>query len=240
MDIYHPVKTCSKCGIEKSITEFNKDNRSKSGLQSKCIGCRREHYHTNKEKYKQKNKEYHQNNKEIIISKLCPKCGQVKLSTEFNKDNNRKDGLQYQCKSCLNNYRSDNNNRIKLYGKTYRTNNKEKRNTLYKERLKADPVFKLQHNIRGLIRKSIKQKGYRKNTKTADILGCDWDTLKEHLEFQFDENMNWNNQGTYWDIDHIIPVSSANTEEEVIKLNHYTNLQPLESYYNRHVKRNVI
>jgi len=49
--------------------------------------------------------------------------------------------------------------------------------------------------------------------------------------------MSWDNQGKYWDIDHIIPVSSAKTEEEIIKLNHYTNLQPLESYYNRHIKR---
>ena len=40
------------------------------------------------------------------------------------------------------------------------------------------------------------------------------------------EDMTWNNLGE-WQINHIIPVSSAKTEEEMIKLNHYLNLQPL-------------
>lgn len=56
--------------------------------------------------------------------------------------------------------------------------------------------------------------------------------------------MNWNNMGgkiiteqnTGWDIDHIIPISTAKTEEDIIKLNHYSNLRPLCSYYNRFVK----
>lgn len=39
------------------------------------------------------------------------------------------------------------------------------------------------------------------------------------------------------DIDHIIPVSTAKKYEDVIKLNHYTNLQPLCSYVNRVIKR---
>ena len=38
--------------------------------------------------------------------------------------------------------------------------------------------------------------------------------------------MSWENQGK-WHIDHITPLSSAKTEEEVYRLCHYTNLQPL-------------
>ena len=57
--------------------------------------------------------------------------------------------------------------------------------------------------------------------------------------------MNWENKGLYngdlnygWDIDHIIPISSAFTEVEILKLNHYTNLQPLCSKINRDIKKN--
>jgi len=62
--------------------------------------------------------------------------------------------------------------------------------------------------------------------------------LKEHLEKQFDENMTWDNYGE-WHIDHIIPLSSANTEEEMYKLCHYTNLQPLWAIDNI-IKANTI
>ena len=60
--------------------------------------------------------------------------------------------------------------------------------------------------------------------------------------------MNWENYGNpkdgifepnkTWDIDHIKPLSSFTTEQELLELNHYTNLQPLCSYENRWVKSN--
>lgn len=59
--------------------------------------------------------------------------------------------------------------------------------------------------------------------------------------------MNWENKGLYngnynygWDLDHIIPLSSAKCEDDVIRLNHYTNIRPLCSHYNRDIKRNLI
>ena len=59
--------------------------------------------------------------------------------------------------------------------------------------------------------------------------------------------MTWDNYGKYngcinfgWDIDHIIPISSAKTEEEVYKLNHFSNFQPLCSKVNRDIKKNTI
>jgi len=76
------------------------------------------------------------------------------------------------------------------------------------------------------------------------ILCCSYENFILHLESQFQDWMNWNNYGLYngtpnygWDIDHVMPVSSATTEEELLMLNHYTNLQPLCSYINRDVKR---
>ena len=61
--------------------------------------------------------------------------------------------------------------------------------------------------------------------------------------------MNWDNYGNpkdgiyelnkNWDLDHVIPSSKAKTEEEIIMLNHYKNFQPLCSFHNRFVKRNI-
>jgi len=47
--------------------------------------------------------------------------------------------------------------------------------------------------------------------------------------------MGWDNQGTYWQIDHILPIASfdLNDEEELYKCFHYTNTQPMEALENR-------
>jgi hypothetical protein len=87
----------------------------------------------------------------------------------------------------------------------------------------------------------------RKLNRTEKILGCTIIQFKSHLQSQFQPWMSWDNYGKYngelnygWDIDHIIPISSAKTEEEIIKLNHYTNLQPLCSKVNRYIKKDKI
>jgi exonuclease III len=98
--------------------------------------------------------------------------------------------------------------------------------------------------IRTSIHNSFRRKKIIKNSKTADILGCSYDDLIKHLENKFEPWMDWNNRGLYngtenygWDIDHIIPIASATCEADVIRLNHYTNLQPLCSRINRDIKR---
>ena len=109
-----------------------------------------------------------------------------------------------------------------------------------RERRKSDPLFKLKYVVSRLIRNSIKCKGLSKNKKSIDILGCDIEFFKIYLEEKFIDDMSWDNYGVVWDIDHIIPLSSAINEDDVIKLNHYTNLQPLDSYTNRFIKRDKI
>ena len=72
----------------------------------------------------------------------------------------------------------------------------------------------------------LKSNNITKKNKTFDIVGCSPEFLKEHLEKQFISGMTWENRNE-WHIDHIIPLSSAKTEDELYKLCHYTNLQPL-------------
>lgn len=90
----------------------------------------------------------------------------------------------------------------------------------------VDPIYHTKCRVRRLILKAIVDKGFTKRSSTADILGCDRDTFYHYIESQFIRGMNWENR-SLWHIDHKIPLASAKTEEDIIRLNHYTNLQPL-------------
>jgi hypothetical protein len=95
-----------------------------------------------------------------------------------------------------------------------------------KKRREEDPLFAIKERYRSRITDIFRSKKYTKNLKTIKMLGCSWEELRLHIENQFLENMNWDNRDK-WHIDHIIPLASAKSPEEVEKLCHYTNLQPL-------------
>lgn len=84
----------------------------------------------------------------------------------------------------------------------------------------------LSSRVRCLIYTKLRRGGYTKRSRTYEILGCDFETLAAHLAAKFQPGMSWENRGE-WHIDHIVPLATAQTEEDVIRLNHYTNLQPL-------------
>lgn len=103
---------------------------------------------------------------------------------------------------------------------------KRRRNAQVREKLARNPQLRLIKRIRDRIRVFIKAKGFVKLQSTKEMLGCDYPTLKLHIESQFVPGMSWENMGE-WHIDHKKPLSKAQTNEDVILLNHYTNLQPL-------------
>jgi hypothetical protein len=202
-------KKCAKCEINLDISEFNKDKTKKDGYCSRCKSCLRKYYKNNKKRILEYRVEYSIKN--------------PNYQKEYRNANLIKE------KSRMAEWRIKNPDYFKIY---------------VKERCKTDSMFKLKERIRTLIRSSFKLKGVRKNSKTIQILGCSFEQFKQHLESKFEPWMNWDNYGLYngsegygWDIDHIIPLSSAKTEVDIIKLNHYTNLQPLCSKVNRDIKR---
>lgn len=97
-----------------------------------------------------------------------------------------------------------------------------------KRRRKDDPVLNLCYLVRGRTRHLFKKNNWKKNKKFKDYIGCSPKELGEHIESQFKGNMTWKNHGSYWQLDHIIPIGlNSKTPEDVYRLNHYTNLQPL-------------
>lgn len=77
-----------------------------------------------------------------------------------------------------------------------------------------------------MIGNCLRVRGFKKNSTTAQILGCDWEFFAAHIERQFLKGMTWSNMGE-WHIDHIIPMATATTVEEAIALNHVSNLRPM-------------
>lgn len=94
------------------------------------------------------------------------------------------------------------------------------------DRRNSDPFYAFNQAVRSLVSRAFKNKNYEKTSQTHVIIGCGWDTLAQHIESKFSDGMNWANRGE-WHIDHIIPLASAKTADDVFRLNHYTNLQPL-------------
>jgi len=162
--------------------------------------------------------------------KKCNTCEIEKPVTEFCKNNKGKGGLSQKCKTCSNEYRKQhyaaNRESILFKKREYGANNRQKINEYKRQRKQKDPLFKMKHNLRSRTYYAFKNKGYSKKTKTKEMLGVDWEIVKKHIERQFKEGMCWENYG-YWHIDHIIPLASAETEERIKQLCHYSNLQPL-------------
>jgi hypothetical protein len=84
-------------------------------------------------------------------------------------------------------------------------------------------MYRLRHNLRSRLYDSIKRKGFN----TLDSIGCSWDEFKIHIEFQFKPWMTWENYGSQWSIDHIVPLCTAKNSKELFNLNNYLNMRPL-------------
>ena len=115
---------------------------------------------------------------------------------------------------------------------------KEYQREYHKNRRKTDPLFNLAQCLRSRTDYAFKVEGYKKTIKTEQLLGADFEIVKNHLENLFTEGMSWENHGE-WEIDHIIPFASAETEEDLKSLCHYKNLQPLWKKDNREKGKKV-
>lgn len=120
----------------------------------------------------------------------------------------------------------DNPERKIAYARAYQKQNLRKIIEGRKQRINSDHVYAIRERVRCLIKECIKRSGSNKSSKTSEILGCSTIEFKKHIERQFTKGMSWENMGE-WHLDHIVPISSAKTEEDIYALNHHTNLRPL-------------
>ena len=141
--------------------------------------------------------------------KVCYVCGENKPRSEYYFAKNK---VSSKCKECA----------------------KKSRVETRKKRKELEPHYKILLTLKGRIKIEFKKYGYVKQRgKTyEDIIGCDALVLKEHLERQFTDGMNWDNYRE-WETDHIFPLSKSENQVEYEKNSHYMNLQPLWKKDNR-------
>jgi hypothetical protein len=212
------MKTCTKCGIEKPLTEFYKQKGGVFGVHSQCKCCikaiRKKHYSENSDdikitvaKYKELHEDYYSEYREL------------------HKEEHRQFDKIYRATHVqeMIDYRKDYNSRVTT----------KLKNALRKrKRVQTDTLFKLSCNMRTSVGNAMFRGGYAKTSHTHEILGCTYEEFMVYIENQFADGMSWDNYPE-WEYDHIYPISLAIDEEHLIALNHYTNFQPLWREDNR-------
>lgn len=226
------TKICNKCHIEKPINEFL-FRKDRNKYRNECKKCQteyhREYRKTHSEELKTTWSIYRKNNKEKI-SKYVSLWNQ--------KHKNLNDEVYKKQQEYKKTYRKENKEKIKNYrkknDKNYREKHKEEIREMHrnweKAKMQTDPLYIFKRQTRVMLRDSFQRKGLKKQYKSEKILGCKINFFINHLLQTFKDNY-----GYEWDgvekthIDHKIPLAIAKTEEEVIKLCHYSNLQLLKA-----------
>jgi 5-methylcytosine-specific restriction endonuclease McrA len=126
-------------------------------------------------------------------------------------------------------YNIENQESIKEYQKFYRSNNRDKINKGLKNYYQRFPWRKI---WRGTMNNALSRLKTIKSNKTINLLGYTYEELKIHLESKFTLEMNWNNYGTYWVVDHIKPISKFEPNTDIKEIHSLNNLQPLEKITN--------
>jgi len=118
------------------------------------------------------------------------------------------------------------NDQKRAYVAANRQKATDRQNQWAKKKLKEDPLFALKKRLRSLMSNAFRSVASSKNAKTEKILGCTFEQFVGHIERQFLPGMAWSNRSE-WHLDHVIPLATAKTLEDVTRLNHFTNYRPL-------------
>ncbi len=180
--------------------------------------------------------------------KKCNKCLIEKPYMDFSINKILKNGnnvYKSYCKKCKSKQecerRKNNINKFKEKDKKYYEKNKSKilsRSLKYtKKRRQIDPLFRLCLSLRARLHGIIKKKTFA----FSKLISSNSDNIRDWFEYQFDDELNWTNYGSVWQIDHLIPVThfDCSNEKEAQLCFHWTNLRPLRSKENN-VKNNNI
>lgn len=238
------MKTCSKCGLQKDYSCFGKQGDKKDGFCAQCKQCQRERSILKKDERSLRDSAYRQKNAELIRQKDRARYLKNRMEIlEKKRIYTAKNAEQKKQYNAL--YRENNKESIAAQQKEYHQKNRTQRLANHKEyvaankaliqnqnqkwkndKYKNDELYAFQLRIKNLIKAAFRNKGFTRRSRIQSILGCSYAEFVLHIESLFIDGMSWDNKGD-WHIDHIVPLASATTEENLILLNNFMNLRPL-------------
>ena len=228
-------KICVGCKKDKALDEFGSNKAKSDGKDCYCLVCCRE-----------RDKERNKNNHERKLYRSQYRQEHNEERREHNKRNREKWKLKHpeevaekerkrierEKQSELNKIEALESKRrseeYKQWCKDTKQERKRKRNREYDaERYKNDPDYRIRKSLRSRLREALK--GNIKAGPTLKLLGCSAQELRTYLEKQFTGDMTWDNYGTVWVIDHIVPCAhfDLSIPDNQRMGFHYSNLQPL-------------
>jgi hypothetical protein len=193
-------KTCTACCKSKKLSEYSTHKLGKFGRRPRCRECcKREMRH-------------YRNRSGIKDREKTYKKEYRSKNHEHIIEVSRAYHARPESKERQRQYAQANKERI-------RKNQRVRKNF----RKKNDVLFRVKENLRNRIRLAILYKRVKKTRKTADLIGCPWAYLLKHLGVKTIEDLK------DMHVDHICPLSEAQTVDELYKLCHWSNLQLLSS-----------
>jgi hypothetical protein len=228
------MKICKKCNVEKLLCDFGNNKNNKDGKSIYCKECEKKR----KDIFREKNRErlnedarnWRRDNPERYKKTINKYLSKNPHMTSKERSKKYRENPEFNKKQSIlrKEYYLRNIEIERERRKEYYYNNKEKErinnNEWKKNKLKTDSLERMKKNLRNRIREFLT--GENKSKRTFDIIGLDKENFKLYIESKFTEGMSWENYGE-WHLDHIKPLYLSENEEDLISLNHYTNLQPL-------------
>ena len=179
----------------------------------------------NPEKVKESSKKYREVNREKVKeSKKKYREANPEKVKEYKEANREK------IKESIKKWQKANSEKVNENNRKWKEKNKKHISQHRQNRRVIDPLFKLRCDIRSLIGKSLKNQGYTKNSKTFKILEIELNDFYKWLNDKASNGLSLNINN--FQLDHVIPVSLAQSKDEILKLSHYSNLQLLSSKEN--------
>lgn len=197
------LKKCNRCGEIKPIEDFNKNKATRDGYQGCCRICTAKYHQEYRRRYPDR----------------------IKAAQErWNKSDKARESYRK--------YDASHREQRREYHRRHQITNRKALSAYRLNKLHTDPQYYFKQRVRQCIRGSVGRLGLKKSKRTEEIVGLSFDKFKEYLLGTWERNYGKAWAGEPYHIDHVVPLSTAKTEEEVLMLCHYTNLQMLTPHDN--------